>query len=414
MLTYARQRRSFPRLHRSNVVPLNRLPYWRLSLFYLIYFAALGAWLPYWPLYLSSLDFNAEQIGYLAAAVMATKIVAPGLWGWWADRSQQQMGIIRFGALGSALIFAFALWRDDFWALLLIVAGFSFFWNAILSQFDVVTLNHLGDQYHRYSLVRVWGSIGFIVVVGVLGWLFGFADIVLLPIFMFALLFGIFLSSLLVSDCEIYHPKSVTANVFAQVLKQPVLIVFFIGCFLMQFSHGPYYAFFSLYVQDYGYSSWDIGVLWNLGVVAEVLIFLVMHRLMACFSLKTITVASLGLAGLRWVLTAYFVSSLPVLVLAQCLHAASFGSFHACAVEVIRRLFASRYRGRAMALYSGLSYGAGGAAGAVVSGWLWVWQPQAAFLVAAFGCFLAMLLTLFIRARSFSTGDEKTYPVDIF
>ena len=55
----------------------NSLPYWRLSGFYLFYFASLGAFLPYWSLYLQSKDFDARAIGELMAIIMATKIIAP-------------------------------------------------------------------------------------------------------------------------------------------------------------------------------------------------------------------------------------------------------------------------------------------------------------------------------------------------
>ena len=58
------------------------MPYWRLSGFYLFYFATLGALVPYWSLYLKGLGFSAVEIGELVAILMATKIVAPNIWGW--------------------------------------------------------------------------------------------------------------------------------------------------------------------------------------------------------------------------------------------------------------------------------------------------------------------------------------------
>ena len=52
------------------------VPYWRLSGFYLFYFATLGVLVPYWGLYLKSLGFSAAAIGELMAVIMATKLVA--------------------------------------------------------------------------------------------------------------------------------------------------------------------------------------------------------------------------------------------------------------------------------------------------------------------------------------------------
>lgn len=375
------------------------LPYWRLSGFYFVYFATLGAWVPFWPIYLNSLDFNAQQIGYLAGVMMATKIVAPSLWGWWADRSHQRMRIIRFGALAAAIIFTVALWRTDFWSLFLVIVGYSFFWNAILSQFDVVTLTRLGTQYNRYSLLRVWGSIGFIVIVTLLGWLFDYGSVAVLPWVVFVLLVGIFISSLTITEKPADGVSRLPVGAFSESLRRPEVLVFFLCCFLLQFSHGPYYTFFSLFTQEHGYSRWHTGMLWNLGVLAEVFVFLFMHRLLLSFSLKTIAAVSFGLSALRWMLTAFYIDEPWILVFAQCLHAASFGSYHAYAVEMVRRLFDRRLHGRAMALYSGLSYGLGGAVGAVASGWLWDVSPQWTFLTAAIACFVALLLTLFTKAQ---------------
>src|SRR5690242_10204163 len=102
-------------------------PYWRLSSFYFFYFALLGAWLPFWPLYLKDLGFSAAAIGILAGILQGTKIFAPHLWGWLADRSGARMRVVRSGAVAAALIFALIFARKDFLALALIVGGYSFF-----------------------------------------------------------------------------------------------------------------------------------------------------------------------------------------------------------------------------------------------------------------------------------------------
>ncbi|HEY3698172.1 MAG TPA: MFS transporter, partial [Spongiibacteraceae bacterium] len=114
------------------------IPYWRLSSFYFFYFARLGAWLPFWPLYLRELGYSAAAIGVLSGILQGTKIIAPNIWGWLADRSGQRARIIRAGAFAATAIFSIIFWRRDFTALILIVAGYSFFWNAVLAQFEVL------------------------------------------------------------------------------------------------------------------------------------------------------------------------------------------------------------------------------------------------------------------------------------
>lgn len=376
------------------------IPYWRLSSFYFFYFALLGAWLPFWPLYLDDKGFSAEAIGYLIGIGMATKIVAPNIWGWIAARSGERMLVIRGGSLLAVLTFAcIFLLPQSFWYLALIICGFSFFWNAVLAQFEVATLSHLDEHYERYSQIRVWGSIGFILMVTFLGIFFDYFSVALLPWFITVFLLAIWISSLLVSEKP--EEQVVEANGMSlwQVVKQPHVLVFLASCFLLQMSHGPYYTFFSVYLEQHGYSRTVTGLLWSLGVFAEVLVFVVMHRLLKRFSLRQIILASLLLGVIRWLLIGYFVDSLLLLLLAQCMHAATFGSFHAFAIELVRRAFGGELRGQGMALYSGLSFGAGGAAGAVISGWLWEASSTLAFVVAAAACGIAFILTFSVRHK---------------
>jgi MFS transporter, PPP family, 3-phenylpropionic acid transporter len=369
------------------------LPYWRLSSFYFFYFALLGAWLPFWPLYLKDLGYGAAAIGLLSGVLQGTKIFAPHLWGWLADRGAARMLVVRSGAVAATVIFAVIFWRKDFLALALIIAGYSFFWNAVLSQFEVVTLAHLRSDFARYSLVRVWGSIGFIVAVAGLGFFFEIAPLVWLPAILLVLLAGIAISSFLVEEPQrVARSATVAAGSLGNIMRQPVAWAFLASCFLLQVSHGPYYTFFSVYLENHGYLRSQTGLLWSLGVIAEVVLFMNMHRLYAHFSLRNILLASLVLAVLRWLIIAYCVDSLPLLLFAQCLHAATFASYHAVAVELVRRLFAGGFEGQGMALYSGVCYGGGAALGAVGSGFLWALSPLATFIAAAIAAALALLI----------------------
>ncbi len=370
---------------------LSALNYWRLSGFYFFYFALLGAYIPYWGLYLEGSGFNAREIGFITGTVMATKVVAPSLWGWLADRSGRRLRIVRLGSLLAFICFCGIFLSTRFAWLLLVVATYSFFWNAVLAQFEVITLDHLGSRYNRYSQVRVWGSIGFIGTVVGLGWLFDVIAVTALPVVMALLLGGIWLCSLWVTDTRGRYRQASGVGL-GKVLRQNTVWAFFLVCFLLQIAHGPYYTFFSLYLESLAYSRATIGELWALGVVAEVLLFLVMHRLLPRFGVRKIMLVSLLLAVLRWLLIGYGANWLPVLLLAQCLHAATFGAFHAVSIELIRRSFPVGLAGQGQAIYSGISFGAGGATGAVISGFLWDTSPQLTFVIASVASVLAWLI----------------------
>ncbi len=370
------------------------LPYWRLSGFYLFYFAALGALVPYWGLYLKQLGFSPVEIGQLMALPMATKFVAPYVWGWLGDHLGRRMAIVRLGSLLTSLIFLAVFWLQGFWALGLAMALFSFFWNAVLPQFEAVTLVYLRERVARYARIRVWGSIGFIITVALLGVAVDRqGPAVVLPV-LFAIYLGIWLSSLLVPDPEQVSSPRQQPSILT-ILRRPPVIAFFLVCFLLQAGHGTYYSFYSIYMEEWGYSKTLIGQLWALGVIAEVVVFLFMHRLLHRFGARRVLLASLLLAAVRWLVIGGFPESLPLLLGAQLLHAASFGTFHASAIHLVHHYFTGRHQGRGQALYSSLSFGAGGAVGSLYSGYLWnSLGPAFTFTLSALLSLLAFAIAL--------------------
>lgn len=371
------------------------MPYLRLSGFYFFYFALLGALVPYWSLYLKDFQLSAEEIGFLMALIHVSRILAPNLWGWLADVSGQRLRIIRYGAGLTWLIFLGIFWQDSFWGFAWVMLGFSFFWNAVLPQCEVLTLQHLGERREGYSRIRVWGSVGFVLAVLGVGALLDWLGLRELPWILLILMALIWLNSLsLPAPAQNKHPApSLAKGHFLKRLSQPQVMIFFLVFFLVQFSHGPYYTFFSVLLQEMGLSASLIGLLWSLGVVAEILLFIYMPRLMRRFNLRQLMLSSLLLTVLRWSLIAFWPEVWPLLLFAQILHAASFGSLHAVGIALVQRYFCTATQGRGQALFSSAGFGAGGAAGALLSGWAWdLWGSLWVFAVAALISLLALLL----------------------
>ncbi len=377
------------------------MPYWRLSSFYLFFFASVGALVPYWSLYLKSLGFGAADIGELMAIMMATKIIAPNIWGWVADRSGQRVFIVRLGLLMALISFGGVFLDHSFWWMALVMAIFSFFWNAALPQFEATTMNMLGSDTHRYGAIRLWGSVGFILAVVGAGELLESRGAEVVPLIIVAILLGTWLSSLWVPR-EPVIAHTVSHEPIMQVLLRPGVLMVLLVCFLLQVSHGPYYTFFTIYLEESGYSRGLIGQLWALGVVAEIGVFLVMHRLLPRYGARTLLLITLALTTLRWLLVAWGVEWLSVLLFAQLLHAASFGIYHAVAIHLIHKFFTGRHQGRGQALYSSISFGAGGAAGSLASGYLWEGAGAGiTYSAAALTSLLALLLTWkFVKSSS--------------
>lgn len=369
------------------------LPYWRLSAFYFFYFATLGTFLPFWSIFLQQSGFTAIEIGELSALLVATKIIAPNFWGWLADKVSWRMLLIRFCAGMAGLFFAGFLYQQGYQWYALITVLFSFFWNASLPQFEAVTLLHLRDRaLQTYSQIRLWGSVGFIIAVLGIGWYLDYFSIHYLPHIIIGLLLA---NALIAFTTPEPLPSKVShqANGLWALLIRTEVLGFFLVYMFLQIAHGPYYVFYSVYLNLHGYSSTVTGLLWALGVVAEIIMFMLAGRLQRWFSLRQLLLASLGLTTLRWWLTAYWVDHVYWQLFAQTLHAASFGITHVVAIQLLYQYFGDAHQGKCQAIYSSFSFGLGGMLGSLYSGYFWdSLGPTLVFLIAALASGVAFLV----------------------
>jgi MFS transporter, PPP family, 3-phenylpropionic acid transporter len=368
------------------------VPYWRLSNFYFCYFATLGSFLPYWNLFLKHEHFNAAQIGELSALMMATKVISPNVWGTIADRTGKRLKIIRLVALFTTLLFTGFFFKTGFVWFALITFGYSFFWNASLPQFEAATLFHLKQEPNRYSQIRLWGSVGFIVAVLGIGRFLDTHSISLLPVIMTALFASIWLAALFVPEIQIVNDETEVVSIF-KILKRPEIIAFFVVYLLLQAAHGPYYVFYSIHLKQLHYSSTLIGELWALGVMAEIVLFLYMKKLLRVCSLRSLLLSSILFSIVRWSIIGFAADSLYWLIGAQLLHAATFGSAHVAAIHLIHQYFNHQHQGKGQALYASLSFGLGGMSGSLFSGYYWEeLGATVVYLIAAVCCLLAFFI----------------------
>ena len=370
------------------------IPYWRLSSFYFFYFALVGTLSPYLSLYLEDIGLTAYAIGLVNGVLIGTKIIAPNVWGWLCDKTGARLTIISIGCVMASVFFAGLFFWQSLAAILVITFFYSFFWNAVLSQFETITVQYLKKDSPRYSQVRVWGSIGFTTAVVLLGWLFDIISIqYLIPIA------WVLLCLISISCFTLKEPAKKTVQQtqghWLKLLKKPEVIAFFIAAFLLQFSFGAYYSFFSLHLESVGYSRLMIGIVWAVGVLAEVVLFLYMPRIMRRYALSQLLFWSLLLTAIRWLVIAFLSDNLGILFAVQLLHALSFGAAHAACIEMIRQFFKGSHAGQGQALYSSVTFGLGGAMGAISGGFLWDISGALLYSVSALAAFIAALIVYF-------------------
>jgi PPP family 3-phenylpropionic acid transporter len=373
-------------------------PYRPLAGFYFFYFAYLGAFAPFFGIYLTTVGLSPAEIGVVMASPQVARIVAPHLWGWLADAGAHRMRVVRATTLASAVCWLGIYASTGFLWILSVVLALCFFFSAALPLMEAATLTHIGEHTGRYGNIRLWGSLGYIVAVVAVGYA--------LDVYPPQALLGIVLATILGTLAFVWLvpevkavPHASDAQPIAAIIKRPEVIALIIACALMAMAHGPYYTFYSIHLVDHGYSKSVTGWLWALGVVCEIAIFLWLPRLYAAWSMRAILIASFGLAALRFIVIGWGAGSLALLLFAQVLHAASFGSFHAASIGIIHQLFRGRHQSRGQTIYGSLSYGVGGTLGSLVSGYAWIPLGPALTFSAAAACALAGMLLIIWKLR---------------
>lgn len=349
---------------------MHALPYWRLSGYYFFYFAFIGAFSPYFGLFLQSRGFSAWEIGLLMSQMQLMRLLGPNVWGWLADRGQRRVPIVRLAGLVSLLGFSAFFWVSRFSGFLAAMALMAFFWSAALPLIETLCFDHLREARERYSRIRVWGSIGFIVAVLGTGAALDHLPMDAVLWVCWLLLFGILGLACLLPEAERPAGQGEREGL-GEILRQPAVRALLGGGVAMAAAHGAFYVFYSIHLAGQGYGTFAIGALWSLGVVAEILVFMAMGRLMLRFSLRSLLLWSFAAATLRFVLIGWWVDVLLVAIFTQVLHGLTFGAHHAASLAVVNQRFPGRAQSRGQALYSSLGFGAGGLLGTFVSGWVW-------------------------------------------
>ncbi len=361
--------------------------YLRLSSVYFIYYAFVGGFVPYWGLYLKSLHFSPTDIGLLLSLFQFSRVFAPSFWGWLTDHTQRRTAWIKLTAGLGMVSFVGVFFGTSFAWLFMVMAILSLFTSSTLPLLESSTLalikRYRQPDSHSYSHIRLWGSIGFVVAVISLGLLLDYYSVEVLlwvllglQIILFALTFSI------PEPAAVKHTEAYFS--IWQVLKNRTVLATMFTSVLMVGAHSVYYSFFSIYMESHGYSKSIIGLLWAIGVLCEIGIFIIMPKILTRVSLKNIIILSLTLAVLRFGIIGLQPNNVWLIVLVQALHAMTFGAFHASSIEIIEHYFKGRHQARGQAIYNSMGYGVGGVIGGVTGGLMMQHVGgQATFLLAA-------------------------------
>lgn len=364
----------------------------RYSVFYFFYFAAIGAYTPYVGRWVDALGHSGYVVGAMLGLWYGSRIVSPPAWAALTGRSASPGHWLVAGSLVSLLFFAGFSQVEQAWPLLAVMLGFGLFYNALMPQFEAMTLNALRETPERYGRIRVWGSVGFVLVAASFGRALDHWGSRAFPWLALPLLAAVVAAAW--SHRAEQQPRHGPATEEAgQLWKRPGVRRFLLMALLMQAGFGPFYVFFTLHLQANGHNGTTVGLLWAVGVVIEILLFWHAPRFIARFGASRLLSVCLAVTVGRWLLTAVAARSLPLMVLAQASHALSFAMFHACCMRLMSDFFPGRHAATGQSLLYGFSSGIGGVVGAAVAAIAWeAGGGRLAFFAAAIMTALAWLV----------------------
>ena len=373
------------------------------ALFFFAYYGYVGVFSPYASLYFADRGLSATQIGILMSLMQVMRIFGPNVWGWVADQSRRRVLVLRLTSVAAALTFCGMFVGQSFMFFFALMVTVNLFTSAQGPISEALMLSSMRGDLTHYGRVRLWGSVGFIVLVTLSGYALDWQGIELMP--WIALLMLVMVTSVTFS----LHEEPATqhtqpSNSVRELLSRKSVLSFFASTFLMIAAHSSLYVYYSLYLSDMGYSKSVIGLMWSLGVIAEILFFFYQAPLFRRFGVRKLMLFSLGIAVIRFLMIGWGAQSLAILLVAQVLHAATFGVHHSASVATLQRWFAGPLQARGQALYISISYGLGGTVGGLLLSACWdTFGARWVYVLAA----IMSLLGLIAAQLSYRWQDEE-------
>ncbi len=340
---------------------------WIVSSQYFLYFGVMGVFLPYFNLYCYHLKFTGIEIGVLSAVRSVALILTPLIWGSMADRFRIRRPIYILCSFISTGIWAFYLFTANFWTMLVITIFYGIFYSPIISFLEAFAMDVLDTEKKSYGKLRAWGSIAFIITVIILGKII---DLYSIEIILSLIFFGSLaqaLISLRIPDIQIKKHTAFFSK--AKALLQRRVVIFLFCAFLMLLSHGTYYGFYSIHLENLGYDKTFIGITWALASAAEIIVMIKSDSIFQRFSLDHVLSFSFMVAAFRWIALSFTTSPVFILFL-QVFHAATYAMFHVSSILYIDASTPVEAKTLGQAVNNAVTYGLGLMVGFFLNGYL--------------------------------------------
>lgn len=355
---------------------------------YFFLFGAIGAMTPFLSLHYRNAGLSATEISVLLSMTPVLLFISQPIFGPLTDRSGHRGRMLSYlflAAAGAGLLISLG---SSFWTLLAAVLLWAFVTGPLVPIADSIALGEVQRTGVAYPLLRLWGSIGFVITTTLLGRLYNRIDLRWAFVFYAGLnLVGFLLARRL--PAEGVSPRRDVWPVLRKLLRNPTLITFLVLSGILQSTQAAHSSFFSLHVENLGGTKAMVGLAWGLAAITEVPVWLVLNRVTRRTGPLPLLAFAAGMYALRW----FLISTAPSpdrLLVYQLLQGLSFAIYLPTAVTLIGEIMPQDLRTSGQALLVLVNGGIATVAGNLVSGAI-VDQTSTTFLyrVAAYVALVA-------------------------
>ena len=361
-----------------------------LGLFYLFYFAMVGVHVIFLPKVLKDIGYSSVEIGAIYTSAPLMRFLLPFIFKRWIKLNHKVFFISLGATFLTTLIFFITI--NNFWLLLISSLIYGGAMGAALPFVETIAIEQIGKE--RYGKIRLWGSVGFSLVAFILGNILNGYIMALSALSLMALFTMVFGFVLAKFDKDNTKEQIIEDNKGFSLSKY---WAFWVSVFLFQFSFGGFYNFFTIYETSHGIPLDIVSYLWIFGVICEIIMLIFQGPLLAKFDLITLLLISTLSGVFRWLLVAFFPDNLAIIMISQATHALSFALYYTAAIAYVYRLYTQKRL--AQQFFLGISFGLGGAAGAIVSGFIYKISPSGLFIFEAFIALIAAILLIIHKKR---------------
>jgi PPP family 3-phenylpropionic acid transporter len=394
-----------------------------LTMFWFTYFGSLGIFFPYFSLYLrENAGLSGTQLGMILAVSPLVGMIAQPLWGQVADRTGARTRVLAFLTLGTALGYAALGLAQGFWMILIAMAALAFVGTAVFPLMTSVSLAILRDKgRHAFGRVRVWGTIGYFIIILVFPWFLGFYQpptVVNSPArevsqpglgFMFPITAALVFISALIA---FFLPQKGAVALRAErgdwreLMRNPAFLRFLFFALSAHFlMHGPMWLF-PLFVRSRGGDLDMIRAMWILMLTFEIPLVLLTGSGLKRLGARGLLAVGVVIGGLRWTLSAVLTD--PMLLFAvQALHGVTVVGLNLGSPLYLDTVAPERLRSTAQGILSMVGAGIAGIASNTAAGWLVDrGGTDTLYLICGLGSLVLGLLTGWLLPAPGKQGDK--------